>query len=78
MNYQLAMTGEMTLRGNILPVGGLREKCLGALQNNIQKIFIPSENLQDIEELPQEVKEKLEFIPVSNYMEIFDYIKNKS
>lgn len=75
MNYQVAMTGEMTLRGNVLPVGGLKEKCLGALQNNIQKIFIPSENLPDIEDLPKEVKEKLEFIPVSNYMEIFEQIK---
>ncbi len=77
MNHKIAMTGEITLRGNILPVGGLREKCLGAVQNNIEKIFIPSENMQDIMELPQEIKDRLKFIPVSNYVEIFDYIKKE-
>lgn len=75
MNHKIAMTGEITLRGNILPVGGLREKCLGAAQNHIEKIFIPSENMQEISELPQEIRNQLEFIPVSNYMEIFDYIQ---
>lgn len=77
MNHKIAMTGEITLRGNILPVGGLREKCLGALQNNIEKIFIPTENVPDILELPLEIQERLEFIPVSNYLEIFTYIQKE-
>ena len=76
MDTQIAMTGEITLRGNILPVGGLREKCLGALRNNIHKIFIPKDNLKDVEDLPVEVKKELEFIPVQNYMEIFEKIKD--
>ncbi len=77
MDHQIAMTGEITLRGNILPVGGIREKCLGAIRNNIHKIFIPKENMRDIEELPSEVSSRLEFVPVTNYMEIFEQIKKK-
>ena len=78
MNNRTAMTGEITLRGNILPVGGLREKCLGAIRNNIKKIFIPKDNLRDIEELSNEITDKLEFIPVTNYMEIFNEIKKEN
>ena len=78
MNSRIAMTGEITLRGNVLPVGGLREKCLGAIRNNIKKIFIPKDNLRDIEELSNEITDKLEFIPVTNYMEIFNEIKKEN
>lgn len=78
MDNKIAMTGEITLRGNILPVGGLREKCLGAIRNNIRKIFIPYDNLRDIEELSKDITDKLEFIPVNNYMEIFNEIKKES
>lgn len=77
MKHTIAMTGEITLRGNILPVGGLREKCLGAIQSHIEKIFIPNENMPDILELPAEIQNQLEFIPVSNYREIFEYIKKE-
>ena len=78
MDKDIAMTGEITLRGNILPVGGLREKCLCAIRNGIHKIFIPKENLCDVEELPDEIKNSLEFIPVMNYIEIYNGImKNR-
>lgn len=77
MDNKIAMTGEITLRGNILPVGGLREKCLGAIRNNIKKIFIPYDNLRDLEELSKDIKDNLEFIPVTNYMEIFNEIKKE-
>lgn len=77
MDNKVAMTGEITLRGNILPVGGLREKCLGAIRNNIKRIFIPYDNLRDVEELSKEIKDNLEFIPVRNYMEIFNEIKKE-
>ena len=75
VDNQVAMTGEITLRGNILPVGGLKEKCIGALRNNIKKIFIPEENLSDLSDIPKEITEQLEFIPVSNYMDIYKEIK---
>lgn len=77
MNQEIAMTGEITLRGNILPVGGLREKCLGAIRNNIHKIFIPQENMQEVLDFPKEIRDQLEFVPVTNYMEIYEEIKKE-
>lgn len=77
IDNRVAMTGEITLRGNILPVGGLKEKCIGALRNNIKKIFIPEDNLSDLSDIPQELKEQLEFIPVANYMDIYKEIKKR-
>lgn len=78
IDNQVAMTGEITLRGNILPVGGLKEKCIGALRSNIKKIFIPKENMNDLTNIPEEIKNQLEFIPVSNYMEIYNNIKKSN
>ncbi len=77
LDKDIAMTGEITLRGNILPVGGLREKCLGAIRNHIHKIFIPRENLFELEDFPKEITDSLEFIPVTNYMEIYEALMQK-
>lgn len=71
---EIAMTGELTLRGKVLPVGGIKEKCLGAIRNNIKKIFIPSSNIDDIEEMPNEIKKNIEFIYVEDYKQIYDYL----
>lgn len=71
INQDIAMTGEITLRGQVLPIGGLKEKTLGAYRNNIKKIIIPYDNLNDLDEIPNEIKEKLEFIPVKNYREVY-------
>lgn len=74
----IAMTGEITLRGKILPVGGIKEKCFGAAKNNIKKIFIPEDNREDVEELSEDIKKNIEFIYVSNYIDIYKYLmKNK-
>ncbi|MCI0527354.1 MAG: AAA family ATPase, partial [Nitrospira sp.] len=62
INRKVAMTGELTLRGNILPVGGLREKVLAARRAGIQKIIIPSKNKKDLEEIPSYLKRSLTFI----------------
>jgi ATP-dependent Lon protease len=70
----LGMTGEITLRGSVLPIGGLREKSIAALRNGLNKIFIPKDNEIDIEEIPNEVKEKLEIQPVSHISEILNSI----
>src|SRR3954465_12893182 len=62
----VAMTGEVTLRGHVLPIGGLKEKLLAALRGGIRTVLIPAENEKDLEELPAAVKEALEIIPVSH------------
>jgi ATP-dependent Lon protease len=58
----VAMTGEITLRGRILPVGGLKEKSLGAIRANIKTIIIPDRNKKDLEEIPQSIKKKLNYV----------------
>lgn len=75
----LGMTGEITLRGNVLPIGGLREKSIAALRSGLKEILIPKENTKDIEELPQEVKDKLTITPVSHVSEVLEraIVENK-
>ena len=72
----IAFTGEMTLRGEILPVGGIKEKLIGAYNYGIKKVYIPSKNKNDVKEIPKEVKCNLEIILVSNYLEIYEDIFN--
>ena len=60
----VAMTGEITLRGEVLPIGGLKEKLLAAHRGNLKKILIPEQNLKDLVDLPSEVKDSLNIIPV--------------
>ncbi len=62
----VAMTGEITLRGRVLPIGGLKEKSLAAFRAGIKDIIIPDKNKPDIDDIPTEIKKKLNFIPVSN------------
>lgn len=71
VSNKVAMTGEITLKGNILPIGGLREKTIGAYNLGVNKIFIPKENEKDLDEIPNEIKDKLKVILVSNYNEIY-------
>ena len=66
----LAMTGEVTLRGNVLAIGGLKEKLLAALRGGIKTVLIPEENAKDLAEIPENVKEGLEIIPVSHVREV--------
>ena len=68
----ISMTGEVTLRGDILPIGGLKEKLIAALINDITKVYIPASNMKDLEEIDNEILNKLEIIPVNNYKEIYD------
>ena len=65
VDRSLAMTGEITLRGNVLPIGGLKEKALAAHRGGIRRIAIPKENENDIEEIPASVRNELEFIPIT-------------
>jgi ATP-dependent Lon protease len=66
----IAMTGEITLRGRILPIGGLKEKLLAALRGGLKKILIPEENAKDLAEIPNAVKNALEIVPVSRMEEV--------
>ncbi len=66
----IAMTGEVTLRGNALPIGGLKEKLLAALRGGIKTVFIPQENEKDLSEIPENVKQGLKIIPVTNVREV--------
>ncbi|MBR3365030.1 MAG: endopeptidase La, partial [Solobacterium sp.] len=70
VHSDLAMTGEVTLRGNVLPIGGLREKSLAAHRVGISKILIPKLNLRDLDEIPDAVKEDIRFIPVENVSQV--------
>ena len=66
----VAMTGEITLRGRVLPIGGLKEKALGALRGGIKTILFPEKNKNDMVEIPANIKRKIKFIPVSNFDEV--------
>lgn len=68
----VAMTGEVTLRGNVLPIGGLREKSIAAQRSGITTIVIPKENEKDLEDVPAYVKERMDFIPVEKVTQVLD------
>ncbi|WP_295808437.1 endopeptidase La [uncultured Nitratireductor sp.] len=69
----IAMTGEITLRGRVLPIGGLKEKLLAALRGGIKKVLIPEENAKDLADIPENVKNGLEIVPVSRVGEVLEY-----
>ncbi|WP_419664145.1 Lon: ATP-dependent protease La [Desulfosarcina variabilis str. Montpellier] len=72
VNKDVAMTGEITLRGRVLPIGGLKEKALGALRAGITTVIIPEKNKPDLVEIPRNVKRKITFIPVKNMDQVID------
>lgn len=68
----VAMTGEITLRGKVLPIGGLKEKSLAAMRAGIKKVLIPVDNTKDLADIPESVKNGVKFIPVENVSEVFN------
>ena len=72
VSHEVAMTGEITLRGNILAIGGLKEKALAALRHGIKKIIIPYDNIKDLEEIPKVQRQKIKFIPVRHISEVLE------
>ena len=70
----IAMTGEITLRGKVLGIGGLKEKVIGAHRAGIKTIYIPKENEKDLDEIPEEVKKDIKFITVNKYEDVFNSI----
>ena len=71
VRHEVAMTGEVTLRGRVLPIGGLREKSMGALRAGIRTVILPKENEKDLAEIDPEVRAKLRFVPVETVDAVF-------
>lgn len=69
----IAMTGEITLRGRVLPIGGLKEKLLAALRGGLKKVLIPEDNAKDLAEIPDAVKNGLEIVPVARMEEVLQH-----
>ncbi|MCI4678459.1 endopeptidase La [Rhodoblastus acidophilus] len=69
----IAMTGEITLRGRVLPIGGLKEKLLAALRGGLKKVLIPEDNAKDLVDIPESVKNNLEIVPVSRMEEVLSH-----
>ena len=74
ISSKISMTGEITLTGKVLPIGGLKEKVIGAYRARITKIFIPRENEKDLKEIDDNIKEKIEFVLVNNYKDIYNQL----
>ena len=74
VDKSIAMTGEITLRGRVLGIGGLKEKVIGAHRAGIKTIYIPSENEKDLDEIPEEVRKDIKFITVDKYVDVFNSI----
>jgi ATP-dependent Lon protease len=70
---EIAMTGEVSLRGGVMPIGGLPEKLMAAQRAGVKHVFIPYENMDDLDDVADEVKEKLEITPVKTVQEVLDY-----
>ncbi|MFL5148718.1 MAG: S16 family serine protease, partial [Microvirga sp.] len=73
LHRDVAMTGEVTLRGRILPIGGLKEKLLAALRGGIKKVLIPEENAKDLAEIPASVKNGMEIVPVARMDQVLEH-----
>ncbi len=74
VSNDLAMTGEITLRGNVLPIGGLREKTMAAYRSSIHNIILPDKNMKDLDEVDHVVKENINFIPINNMEEVYQKV----
>ena len=72
VRHDVAMTGEITLRGRVLPIGGLKEKVLAAHRAGIKRVIVPEKNKADLDEVPAEVKDSLEFIFASKMEQVLD------
>ena len=74
----IAMTGEITLRGKILQIGGLKEKLIGAYRSMVKEVILPYENKKDLEEVPKEIKDNINFKFVKNYSEVYEIVFKKT
>jgi ATP-dependent Lon protease len=77
VDANLAMTGEITLTGQVLPIGGLKEKVLGAKRSGITKVLLPRRNEMDLDDIPKEVRESMTFVPVDELSEVLHHALGK-
>jgi len=73
INRKVAMTGEITLRGRVLPVGGIKEKVLAANRMGIEKVILPYENKKDLDEIPDKIRRKMEFVLVKDMDKVLEH-----
>jgi ATP-dependent Lon protease len=73
ISREVAMTGEITLRGRVLPVGGIKEKVLAANRMGIKKVLLPIENEKDLEEIPDKIRKKMTFVLVKSMEEVLEH-----
>ncbi len=74
VKHEVGMTGEISLRGRVLPIGGLKEKSIAAYRSGLKTIFIPKENEKDLEDIPEEIKNNLKIVPVENVMDLIKQV----
>ena len=74
IHRKIAMTGEITLTGKVLPVGGIKEKALAAMRMDIPTVILPYKNKKDLVDIPQEYRDKIEFIPVKTFEEVLGLV----
>jgi ATP-dependent Lon protease len=77
VRHDVAMTGEITLRGNVLPIGGLKEKALAARRFGISTVVIPKDNIGDLEDIPENIRKEIKFVPVDSMDEVLDIVMSK-
>jgi len=77
VNNKVGMTGEISLRGRVLPIGGLKEKALGALRAGIEHIIIPEKNRKDLYDMPKVIKNKIKFTCVRDIREVLEIALEK-
>jgi ATP-dependent Lon protease len=74
ISKNVVMTGELSLTGQVLPIGGLKEKTIAARRNNAKKVIIPKQNMRDLDDIPEHVKNSLEFIPVQRFEDVLEVV----
>ena len=74
VNPKIAMTGEVSLRGNVMPIGGLPEKLMAAVRAGVKTVFIPEKNVEDLEDVAEEVKKELNIVPVKSVKEVLSQV----
>ena len=72
VHHEIGMTGEITLRGRVLPIGGLREKSIAAVRSGLKTIIIPQDNLRDLDDIPKEVKDVLNIVTATKLEDVLD------
>jgi ATP-dependent Lon protease len=73
VNAGVAMTGEITLRGKVLPIGGLKEKVMAAYRQGIKKVIIPKDNQKDLEDIPQEIASSMQFVLAEDIQTVYEH-----